>query len=52
MFSKLEFFGAIAVTALIAFGVGYSKAREICFGALIKASSNNSENENKTEEES
>lgn len=52
MFTKLEFFGAIARTALIAFGAGYSKAREICMEVLAKALSNKSENEIKTEEES
>lgn len=52
MFNKLEFFGAIAATALIAFGIGYSKAREICLGALITVSSNNNDKENETEEES
>lgn len=52
MFSKGEFFGAIVVAALIGIGVGYSKAREICMEALIKALPNNDTNENEIEEES
>lgn len=40
MFTKGQFFLGITVSALIAFGVGYSKAREICFEAMIKAMPN------------
>lgn len=37
MFNKAQFFIGIAVSAAIAYGVGYSKAREMCLEALIKA---------------
>ncbi len=37
MFSKLEMVGAIAISLLGGFAIGYSKAREICLQAIITA---------------
>lgn len=37
MFNKAQFFIGIAVSAFLGFGVGYSKSREICLEALLKA---------------
>ena len=52
-FSKIEFFAAVTVGVLGGMAVGYSKAREKCLEALIKASSSKNNNDSKeTEEES
>lgn len=52
MFTKGQFFIGIVISAAIAFGAGYSKAREICLEALIKAMPNaNSQNETGSTEE-
>lgn len=48
MFTKGQFFIGIVVSALIAFGVGYSKSREICLEAMLKAMPNEN---NQTETE-
>lgn len=37
MFSKKEFFLGITLSLIAGFGVGYSKAREKCIEAMIKA---------------
>lgn len=51
MFTKGQFFIGIAVSALIAFGVGYSKARETFLEAMIKRMPNaNDQNETETTE--
>lgn len=49
MFTKCQFFIGIAVSAFIAFGAGYSKARELCLSAMINAMPNEN---NKAETES
>lgn len=49
MFTKGQFFIGIAVTAFIAFGAGYSKAREMCLEAIIKTMPNNKNDQNETE---
>lgn len=52
MFTKGQFLLGITVSALIAFGAGYSKAREIFLEAMIKAMPNaNSQNEAEATEE-
>lgn len=46
MFSKSQFFIGVAIAAFIGIGIGYSKAREVCLEAVIKAMpSKNDENE-------
>lgn len=37
MFTKAQFFIGIAISAFIGIGVGYSKSREKCLEAMIKA---------------
>lgn len=37
MFGKLEMLGAIAISLVGGFAIGYSKAREICLQAIITA---------------
>ncbi len=50
MFNKAQFFIGVAIAAIIGFGVGYSKSREICLEAMIKAmpSKNNEEETEQT----
>lgn len=50
MFTKGQFFIGIMVSALISFGVGYSKSREICLEAMIKAMPNANNQTESTEE--
>ncbi len=42
MFTKAQFFIALAVSAFIGFGVGYSKSRELCLQAIITATGESS----------
>lgn len=45
MYSKGEVLIIGAVALIVGFGVGYSKAREICLEALIKAMPDKNESE-------
>lgn len=48
MFNKAQFFIGVTIAAIIGFGVGYSKSREKCLEAMIKATSSKN-NEDETE---
>ena len=37
MFTKGEFFGAVAISLIGGIAIGYSKAREVCMAAIAKA---------------
>lgn len=37
MFTKYEFFGAVAISLIGGIAIGYSKAREVCMAAIAKA---------------
>lgn len=45
MFTKAQFFIGVAVSAFIGIGIGYSKSREKCLEAMIKAIPEKSEDE-------
>lgn len=51
MFSKLEMFGAIAVSLIGGMAIGYSKARELCLQAIINATGEQKEPEATDKEE-
>lgn len=37
MFNKAQFFIGIAISCLLGFSAGYSKAREVCMEAIAKS---------------
>ncbi len=37
MFTKGEFFGAVALSLIGGIAIGYSKAREVCMAAIAEA---------------
>lgn len=49
MFSKMEMLGAITISLIGGFAIGYSKARELCLQAIIKATGEQKETEAKEE---
>ena len=51
MFSKLEMFGAISISLIGGFAIGYSKARELCLQAIINATGTQKEPEATAKEE-
>lgn len=54
MFTKCEFFGAVAISLIGGMAIGYSKAREVCMAAIAKAQTeyNIEREKEQTEEES
>lgn len=51
VFSKLEMFGAITISLIGGMAIGYSKARELCLQAIIKATGEQTEPEAMDKEE-
>lgn len=51
MFTKAQFFIGAAVSAVIAYGAGYSKAREKCLEAIINVTAKTNENSNEEKED-
>lgn len=49
MFNKAQFFIGVAIAAFIGIGIGYSKSREKCLEAMIKAMPSK-DGENETEQ--
>lgn len=52
MFNKFEMFGAIVISLIGGFAIGYSKSREICLEAIIKATGGQRETESESKEDS
>lgn len=50
MFTKKEFFGAIVISLIGGIAIGYSKAREICLEAIVRATDQKDEKSEKETE--
>ena len=51
MFTKGEFFGAVAISLIGGIAIGYSKAREVCMEAIAKAQTEYNVEKEKEEKE-